>query len=308
MVLSRNLLHFRKKCDLTRQQAAAALCIPPEVLRSWETGDAQPEAAMLPRIAGLYAVTIDDLFARHATGFENQAQRLAGVFDTSHDPADFALADEAFRQRWEENALTEQDLLEYASLQQTMMELCMEQALSIYEHLEAKPALDDLPAARLAKRRHMHLLVMLGRHTPALEAYIQELTQCSSDPEEWLALIAAFQDAQHSQEALQWLHLAQSRFPNEPTLCYWGGIICQSLKRWQDALSCWEQALRLDPDFTDAAFAQAECYERLGDLRTAQGLWHSLARKLEARGCTTYAAYPKEQARRCAALLGKACS
>ena len=303
MFLSRNLLYFRQKNGLTRQQVSAELRIRPDILSGWESGRTQPEAKFLAVMARLYGVTIDDLFARRPGNFENYAQRLASVFDATHDPEDFAFADMAFRQLRTQSGLTGEDLRQYAALQQTMMDLCMEKALSLYSQLQAMTS-DNEPVVRKARQQYMHMLIKLGRPSTELDAYLTELAATSTDPEEWLALVSAFQDAQRNDEALQWLHLAQERFPGEPMLCYWGGTIFQSQGRWEDALTCWEQALRLDPEFTDAVYACAECREHMGDMQNACDLWNSLVRRLESRGFTAEAAYPREQARRCRAQLG----
>jgi tetratricopeptide (TPR) repeat protein len=253
----------------------------------------------LPQIAETYGVTIDDLFSRRPSGFDNSAQRLAAVFDSTHTAEDFALADEAFRTLQNQGCLSCEDLRCYAQLQQTMMNHCMEQALSLYGQIERRR--ETNPASRCtARRQHVHMLIQLGRPAPELDEYMRALTEENSDPEDWLALISAFQEARRMEEALYWLQLAQTRFPKNPTLCYWGGTIYQSQKQWADALSCWEQALMLEPDFTDAAYACAECHEKLGNITAAGEIWRSLAEKLERQGFTTESAYPREQARRCA--------
>jgi exonuclease VII small subunit/DNA-binding XRE family transcriptional regulator len=133
MILSQNLLYFRHRCNLSRQQAAEALQVQTDILSSWEAGHLQPGTQQLPQIAETYGVTIDDLFSRRPSSFDNSAQRLAAVFDSTHTAEDFALADEAFRTLQNQGCLSCEDLRCYAQLQQTMMNHCMEQALSLFE-------------------------------------------------------------------------------------------------------------------------------------------------------------------------------
>ena len=302
MSFGRNLQHYRQKQDLSRQQAAAALQIRPEILAAWETDQAEPEISLLPRIAKLYAVTVDDLFSHCAQGYDNHAQKLAGIYDTTRDPLDFAQAQQAFRLLQAQSGLTKRDLQSYTTLQQTMLAQCLEETLALYQELET--LFPEDPDCEVIRQRHMNLLITLGRRTPALERYLARFRESAADPEEWLSVIAAFQDAGRTEEALEWLGQARERFPEDPMLCYWGGTLCQTLGRWEDALGCWKRALQLDPEFTDAAYACAECQEKLGDLQSAWQTWDSLARRLENQGFDAEAVYPKAQARHCRSQLG----
>lgn len=303
MYLARNLLYYRKNNKLSRSQAAAALDIPASLLSQWENGQAEPEAAMLPRLARVYHVTIDDLFTRRSSAYEHYAHRLGAAFDATRTPEDFLHADAAFRQLIEQGEATAEDLRLYANLQQTMADCCLENAMALYARITASAADPADPAVCTARRQHMHLLIRLGRTTPELEAYLKELTESSGDPEEWLALLAVFQESGREAEALDLLRLARRRFPNNAMICYWGGTICQSRGQWEEALAYWEEALKLDPDFTDAAYACAECREQLGNLQGAWSVWNSLTRTMELQGLSAEAVYPRQQAKRLHSMI-----
>lgn len=304
MYLSRNLLYFRKKRNLSRQQAAQELSVRADLISGWEAGRLQPEAQLLPEIARLYHITIDDLFAHRPGAYLNHAHRLCSLFESTRTAEDYLLADSAFRQIQEQKALTAEDLLQWALLQQNMLEICMERALSLFRQIPALHTVQDDQITEQAHRQHMLFLIKLGRQTAELQEYLWKLQDQCQDPEEWLSVVSAFQESGRWEEALHWLHKARHRFPDYPFLCYWGGIIFQSQARWEDALVCWREALELDPDFTDASYACAECLEQLGDLPNAWKTWNSLAVRLESQGFTTEAAYPREQARRCREKLG----
>lgn len=188
--------------------------------------------------------------------YDNNAQQLAAVFETTHSPVDFSLAEEAFRQRQSQHCLTYRDLLCWAESSQ--LNGCMEQSLALYAQI---PDADD-PICRTARRRYVHLLIRMDKHTPVLDAYLKSIIH-SQDAEEWLELICTYQEARRFDDALHWLHLARDRFPEHPMVCYWGGVICQAQQRWHEALAFWRQALTLDPDFTDAAYGCAQCREHL---------------------------------------------
>ena len=52
---------------------------------------------MLPEIARLYCVTIDDLYKKNSIAYENYAVRLSSLYEYTRQPEDFIQADLEFR-------------------------------------------------------------------------------------------------------------------------------------------------------------------------------------------------------------------
>ena len=57
----------RRRAQLTQEQSAELLEVSQPTISSWETGEAMPTAAKLPRIAEVYRCTIDDLYMAKKT-------------------------------------------------------------------------------------------------------------------------------------------------------------------------------------------------------------------------------------------------
>ena len=93
MVFSDNLKKFRQQKNLTQEQAAEILNVSVHTVSRWECNTTSPDIAILPQIAKLYCVTIDDLFRKTAVVYENYAQRLAVVYEATHKPEDFISAE-----------------------------------------------------------------------------------------------------------------------------------------------------------------------------------------------------------------------
>ncbi len=53
---------LRCQKGLTQQQVAQSLSLTVQAVSKWETGKNLPDIALLPDIADLYGVTIDELF------------------------------------------------------------------------------------------------------------------------------------------------------------------------------------------------------------------------------------------------------
>lgn len=66
--ISHNIRAFRLEREMTQAQMAKKLGVQYQTVSKWETGTSVPDALMLPAIADVLNVTIDDLFGRRKTG------------------------------------------------------------------------------------------------------------------------------------------------------------------------------------------------------------------------------------------------
>ncbi len=62
MELGKKLRALRLNAELTQEQVASRVGVAPQSVSKWELGTAMPDIASLPTIAGVFGVTIDDLF------------------------------------------------------------------------------------------------------------------------------------------------------------------------------------------------------------------------------------------------------
>ncbi len=75
-MLGKNIKKFREKTGLTQEQLGARLCISPQAISKWETGENQPDCSMLPDIAEALGVSTDRLFDRGKASFEDVAYEI----------------------------------------------------------------------------------------------------------------------------------------------------------------------------------------------------------------------------------------
>ena len=94
--LSINLRRLRLAINYTQEQAAQLLNISPKSLSRWECGSSMPDVLLLPEIARLYCVTIDDLFREKSIAYANYAARLAAVYEATSDINDFINAEREY--------------------------------------------------------------------------------------------------------------------------------------------------------------------------------------------------------------------
>ena len=92
--LAANLRKLRMDKKLTQEQAAFKLGVSAQSVSRWETAATLPDVMLLPEIAKLYGVLVDDLFKPDVKGYENNARRLMAVYENSHQPEDLLAAAE----------------------------------------------------------------------------------------------------------------------------------------------------------------------------------------------------------------------
>ncbi len=63
-ILGSNIMRLRKENDLTQEQLANGLGITYQAVSKWETGVSSPDIDLLPLLADVFEVSIDELFGR----------------------------------------------------------------------------------------------------------------------------------------------------------------------------------------------------------------------------------------------------
>ena len=142
-VFSKNLKRFRIAKNMTQEQAAEALGISTQTVSRWECNTTLPDVTILPKIASLYCVTIDDLYRESSVAYDNYAQRLGSVFEASHKPEDFMQAYMEYQKLLKSGEYTIEDLRLYGILHQQMMQVCRDKAEEIFDRVIKKGPAED---------------------------------------------------------------------------------------------------------------------------------------------------------------------
>lgn len=301
--LSANLKRLRQQSGLTQEQAAEALKVSSQTISRWECTSSLPDASMLPAIARLYCVTIDDLYSTHARAYDNEAQRLASVYDHTHAPADFLRADMAFR-RLPQDTLTGEDVRLWGVLHQHMMLYCRDRTLQLLEQgLSMEDA--DAETHQRIRRQYLSLLVQLGRGEECIRRLQQDVTTAArpADVHAWTDLIFLLLQTGQHQQAETYLPDALARHPDSACLHYLAGEVYAHLQQQEAAFRHWQRALELDADYLDAWYAMAEYHQQHGQYAQALRLWEQLAEVLTLRSYDAERDYPLEQAKICRTRL-----
>lgn len=295
----KNLKRLRMAKNMTQEQAARKLGVSAQSVSRWECGTTLPDVAMLPTIAQVYCVTIDDLYRETSVAYENYASRLCSVFEATKQPEDFLRADMEYRKLLRSGDHTAEDLRSYGILHQYMMEVCMEKAEELFNRvLKAGP--EENPDTYWRVRRQKgYFLSNIGRNQENIDESLPRVKAGSRELQEWICLIQAYQFAEDYETAWEWAKKAGEKFPESATLHIYMGDLLRAMKRYDEAFPHWSRARELEPEWMDAAYSIGFCYEELGDWEKAAETWEGIADSLAARGFEVEADWPRQQARIC---------
>ena len=298
-VLAKNLKRLRLAKNMTQDQAAEALNVSPQTVSRWECNTTLPDVIILPKIAALYCVTIDDLYKETSIAYDNYAQRLGSVFEDSHKPEDFMQAYAEYQRLLKTDNYTMDDLRLYGILFQYMMQVCRDKAEEIFNRIIKKGAAEDPEVYWSTRRQKGYFLWEIGRNRENIDAVLPLVEAGSTELNEWICLIQAYSFEGNCEAALEWVKKAEARFPESAILHIYAGDLMRDMKRYEDAFAHWKRALEMEPEWCDAAYSMAACYEELGDYEKAGAAYAKIADHLERRGFDSEVNGPRSLAEKC---------
>lgn len=79
MTLGANIANYRKKLGLTQDALAQKLGVTNQAVSKWELDQACPDITLLPKLADLFHITIDELFGRKAADNQFEFEKVFGI-------------------------------------------------------------------------------------------------------------------------------------------------------------------------------------------------------------------------------------
>lgn len=298
-VFSDNLKKFRKQKQYTQEYVAEKLGVSVHTVSRWECNTTLPDVTILPEIAKLYCVSVDDFFKESSVAYENYAQRLASVFESTHNPEDFIRADMEFKKLQKSNALSAYDMWEYGVMHQIMMNYCIEKAFYWFDKVLEKGKEADAFAYKRTRAQRMKLCFQTGKGEESIKEQQENLKINPDDVNEHCLMIAAYMFANRNNDAFEQAQQAIALFPDEWEPYIHAGDICKRLKRYDEAFMYWDKAEEIGCYFMDGKYSKAYCYEELEQYENAYKAWCELAEELKEKGFDVEAEMPIQRAEMC---------
>ncbi len=301
--LAANLRRLRLHKKLTQEQAAGKLGVSAQSVSRWETAVSLPDVMLLPDIARLYDVLVDDLFKPAPKGYDNNAQRLLAAYERSHQPEDFLAAAEEFEKLFRTDAATADDWRSYGVLHEYMVYHCIKKAADSYTKAMDMSRCTDAEMFHRTRRQNILLRSRIGQGADCIR---EQEAVCREHPDNAAAQVdlahALFYGGQ-PERSLTVCEEALTSFPEEGLLHVYAGDACRELKRYDEAFLHWEAAAAMDDRFLDAMFSMAFCRSDMGQFDKAADLWEDIAGRLDKRGLEIEAQWPREMAEKCRAQV-----
>ena len=295
---SKNLRRLRLEKKLTQEQLANILGVSVQSVSRWECGNTLPDVMLLPDIARLYGVTIDDLYRSDAKGYSSYAQRLLAVYEASGRSEDFIAAEQEFS-KMSASELTADDLRSWGVLYHYMMQHSALKAQQKLEQAMQHPYVTEQTYLSAAQQK-IALLCDQGKGNEEALRYDRQLAANPNDYRLWLLCTAAHEFAEEYDKALEVAAEGIQRFPDKAALHVHAGDICRSLKHYKEAFTHWHKAVELDSSYLDAVYSLGFCYEELEQYQRAHTVWTELVRELDRRGLIVEREFPARMAENCA--------
>ena len=296
-VIANNLRKLRTEKKYTQDQVAQMISVSPQSVSRWECGTTLPEVTLLPEIAKIFAVTVDDLFREDCLAYANYAQRLLAVYEASGKFEDFLAARREFQKLLASGNYSRDDLRSYGILNQYLMLHSADEAMLNFNKVLEAPARDSVYYSTW--RQKLSLMVQMGEWKTAVQRVQEQLDMDKNNPEYWSMMVHVYACSKQPEKAQEYLDKALLMFPENAIFHIYAGDLYAEKGNYDEAFLHWEKSLVLDDRFMDARYAMASCYEELGQYDKAYAAWLALASEMDRRGWVIEKDYPVKMAQKC---------
>ena len=264
-----------------------------------ETGTTFPDVMLLPQIARLYCVTIDDLYRERASVYANYAQRLFSVYESTGKNEDFLRADEEFSRLFSSGDYSANDLRTHGILYHYMMNRCRKRALEIFDHVIAIDDPAEAKTVRQTRQQKLMLRCQVGEGEACVREQQAVIDAGSDSLDDHVLLLSALFFTGEYQRCLDFFRACIEKFPDESLLYVYGGDACKQLGQTGEAFRLWDRALELDESMYDARFSKAFYYEETGEYASAYRIWQDITQRLKKDGFEYELDFPLSRAEEC---------
>ena len=278
-VFSENMKKFRTAKKYTQEEVAEKLCVTAQTVSRWECGNTLPDVLLLPEIAKLYGIIVDDLFKKHSVAYENYAQRLSALYEISRDPEDFLRCRLEYQKLMKTGELSMNDKWDYGWLHYDMMYICKKEALKWFDEVLADTTDKNALPYRQAAVMKQDMLFAFGKGEEVLKERQRKMDEAKGelDEREWILLIEAYDNSKQHEKALSLYREATNKFPDNWELHIIAGNIYTSMKKYDEAITYYEKAGKLGTYFCDEKYSIAMCYRELGRFKEAYDVYLEIA-------------------------------
>ena len=302
-VFSNNLKKFRLKKNYTQEQVADILGVSSHTVSRWECGTTLPDVLLLPEIARLYEITVDDLYKKNTVAYENYAQRLSSVYEKSRDPEDFFHCRNEYLKLIKQDKMSTQDKWLYGWIHMYMMNYCKDLAVEWYDKAVNDNPNDDPQNYSIACMQRIWMFFLLKKEDEIFAELEKKIKENPLDAIATDNLLIALSFAKRYEDGYQYFKNAIKKFPDDWHIYIHGGDFCKNLKKYDEALECYNKAGEIGTYFCDELYSIANLHEDLEEFEKAYSVYMKISEIQRRRGYDVEAEMAEKQAKECAEKL-----
>ncbi|MBE5873555.1 MAG: helix-turn-helix domain-containing protein [Lachnospiraceae bacterium] len=303
---SKNLRKLRHEKNLTQEQVADRLCVSAQSVSRWETGVTYPDVVLLPEIAKLYNVLVDDLFKEGLQGYDRLSDRLVAVYYDTMRFEDFTAAVQEYERMEKEGTMEAWDYNMRAWLYGRMIYVSTKKILEDYDKTMELSKETDPELYSQAKGGKFGFRCCYTAEGPqCVEEQLQAVKEHPEDSGEWVLLEAAYYNTKQYEKCYQVIKESIAKFPEDSEHYCLAGDVCKELGRYEEAYSYWEKRHELDPTKLDCLYGIASCREERGEYDKAYEAYMRIVRLLNEPCYEIDVKFPLRKAEECKEKMGK---
>ena len=319
MELGKKIRQLRFKAGMTQEQLAGKLGLGAQAVSKWENAAAMPDIAILPELAEIFGVTIDDLFDLTA---EQRLNRIENRMDAEEElPADVFQEFESFLQTELNDAKNQKRAEELIAYLYWHRMNTMAKKASRYAKEAIRRSPNEKNCQWILSQTDHHAVWdwNMANHSRAVNFY-RELAEANpeealpymylldnliadhraEEAEKWLERFCALEKANPVMKRVYRAYIALARFdetaadqimeemlkeqPDNDAVLFETAQYYASKADYEKAIHIYEQAFAADkrrPRFQDALMAVADIYEIMGDCANAAKTYDRIIDLLE---------------------------
>ncbi len=305
-IFSKNLRKLRQGKRLTQESVAERLGVSAQAVSRWETGATLPDVLLLPEIARLYEVLVDDLFKEDLQEYGKLSDRLVAVYRDTYKNDDFMAAVKEYERMEREGSMVAKDYYGRVWLYSGMLGVCRRELRKDYDKTMELSKENDPELYFQAKFGKVEFRCdNTAEGLQCVEEQIQAVKEQPEDSREWACLEAAYYWTKQYEKCYKVAKEAIAKFPEDSELYCLAGDACKELGKYEEAYPYWEKRHELDPWMLDSLYSIAFCREELGEYDKAYEAWMRIADIHNERDDDIAVKFPMRKAEECKAKMGK---
>ena len=303
---SKNLRKLRQGKRMTQEYVAERLGVSAQSVSRWETAATFPDIMLLPDIARLYEVLVDDLFKENLQEYGKVSDRLVAVYIDTLKNEDFMAAIKEYERMEKEGSMEAKDYYGRTWLYDKMIGVCQRKIVEDYDKTMELCKDDDTELYYQAKTGKVNIRVgNLGEGQQCIDEQLQAVKAQPENAREWANLGFAYYLAKQYEEGYCVVKDAIAKFPEDSELYGIAGDMCKELKKYEEAFRYWEKRYELEPQMLDSLFSIAFCREESGEYDKAYEAWLRIVDIMNEWDDEISVKFPMRRAQECKEKAGK---